>query len=855
MGTILIQGKQVGAHIYWHYELTIAQPAEVQAFVADAEEIAGLVAGEHYNIVKYPKSGSMLSLLWYPDFFDAPFPALKWGWTINCISRLVKHRSYSESLNAPILHRKELFLPLEHPRHDDYVALTRSAELLGLFENSRNIGFRLAWKSLINERGYYLEGHKFLPFSNEDGHFFSESSNDSNLNKIVRRHLTALSRHNLSAPMQALARFNFLDGKKSVFDYGCGKGDDIRNLQANNILTAGWDPYFLPDGPRQAADIVNLGFVINVIENLEERLEALKGAYFLAKELLVVSAMLYNQNSFKGQRLNDGVLTARSTFQKYFTQTELKEFIDDALTAESIPVGPGIFFVFKNTEAEQRFLLSRQRSKSNLLHLSKREEAAPRTAVRDKKQQDRLNAITSLKTLWLRLGRQPNKDEIEDIIQLNTTFGTLGKAIRFLLDETDSDLLNRAKHNRISDLLVYLSLYIFSQRKIYKNLDSIFQVDIKVFFGSYAKAIEQGRALLFSIADTQAIESACKIASQQGLGYYDEKHALHLPTQLVERLPPLLRVYIGCAAMLYGDIASADMIKIHIASGKLTLLRYDDFYGSPLPMLIERVKIKFRSLDFDFFSYGEEYEPSYLYLKSRYLNEESAGYAEQIEFDEKLKGLNLFNFDGYGAGPQQFRDSMAAARWQVDGMCLIRSKDIPDIDAACGRFFSYRMLIECGQTWQHTRIDNVPRQADSFTALHDLATNILDPVIDYYGAIHLTYAFSSAALAKKISGHIAPKLDQHASCELSRMKIHICSRLGAAVDFFIDDENMLEVAEWIAANTPFDRIYFYGIDKPVHVSCGPENKKEFIEMKISESGRLIPFKRKNNFSNKLFLNV
>ena len=846
MATISIQGKQVGAHFYWHHELTTAQPAEVQAWVADAEGLAGLVAGEHYNIVKYPKTGSTLSLLWYPDFFDVPFPALHWGWTIDCNKRLVKHRSYSGSMNPPILHRKELFLALDHPRHDDYVALTQGAELLGLFENSRNIGFRLAWETLVNERGYYLEGHKFLPFSNDDGCSTDKNKNNFDLDKIVRRHLTALTRYNLSAPMQALARFNFLDGKKSIFDYGCGKGDDIRNLQANNILVSGWDPHFLPDGQRQPADIVNLGFVINVIENLEERLDALKGAYFLAKELLVVSSMLYNQNSFKGQRLNDGVLTARSTFQKYFTQPELKEFIDNSLNVESIAVGPGIFFVFSNTEAEQRFLLSRQRSKSNLLHLSRRESrreiASPRTSVRDQKQQDRINAIAPLKELWFSLGRQPYKDEIEDIDQLIVTFGTVGRAIRFFLDETDSELLERATQNRINDLLVYFALYIFSQRKAYKNLDFNFQIDVKVFFGNYSQAIEKGRELLFKIADAQAIESACKIASQQGLGYYDEKNALHLPTQLVERLPPLLRVYIGCAAMLYGDIVSADMIKIHIGSGKLTLLRYDDFYGSPLPMLVERVKIKFRSLDFDFFSYGAEHEPTYLYLKSRYLNEESVGYPEQIEFDERLEGLDLFNFDEYGPRPQQFRDILSTARWQIDGMRLIRSQNIPNIDAACGRFLSYRMLIECGEAWGNTKIDNIPKQADTFTALHDLATHVLDPVIDYFGMIHLTYAFCSSALAKKIPGRIAPKLDQHASYELTRMKVPICPRLGAAVDFFVEDENMLEVAEWISVNTPFDRIYFYVVDKPIHVRYGTENKIEFIEMRVSKFGRLVPLK-------------
>ena len=111
----------------------------------------------------------------------------------------------------------------------------------------------------------------------------------------IARHLTALSRSNLSAPMQCLARHGFLDGIFSVFDYGCGKGDDIRNLTANAIPVSGWDPHYAADQPKQPADIVNLGFVINVIESYQERREALRGAYHLTQQVLVVSANDQNQ--------------------------------------------------------------------------------------------------------------------------------------------------------------------------------------------------------------------------------------------------------------------------------------------------------------------------------------------------------------------------------------------------------------------------------------------------------------------------------------------------------------------------------------------------------------------------------
>ena len=63
----------------------------------------------------------------------------------------------------------------------------------------------------------------------------------------------------------------------------------------------------------------------------------------------------------KFQQFGDGVVTSRNTFQKYFAQGELKEYIDSTLDVQSVAVGPGIFFVFKDTIEEQLFLSSRSK--------------------------------------------------------------------------------------------------------------------------------------------------------------------------------------------------------------------------------------------------------------------------------------------------------------------------------------------------------------------------------------------------------------------------------------------------------------------------------------------------------------
>ena len=80
----------------------------------------------------------------------------------------------------------------------------------------------------------------------------------------------------------------------SFFDYGCGLGDDLRGLSALGYSCSGWDPVHKKDEKKLNADVVNVGFVLNVIENPEERIEVLHEAYNLTKKLMVVTTLLTN---------------------------------------------------------------------------------------------------------------------------------------------------------------------------------------------------------------------------------------------------------------------------------------------------------------------------------------------------------------------------------------------------------------------------------------------------------------------------------------------------------------------------------------------------------------------------------
>ena len=75
----------------------------------------------------------------------------------------------------------------------------------------------------------------------------------------------------------------------TVLDYGCGRGEDVCLLRKDGLKAEGWGPHFRPEGPIKPADVVNLGYVLNVIENPAERTETLRKAHALALRTLVVA--------------------------------------------------------------------------------------------------------------------------------------------------------------------------------------------------------------------------------------------------------------------------------------------------------------------------------------------------------------------------------------------------------------------------------------------------------------------------------------------------------------------------------------------------------------------------------------
>ena len=80
-----------------------------------------------------------------------------------------------------------------------------------------------------------------------------------------------MRRDSLSRPIRLALLHEIVSSGVTVFDYGCGRGDDIDRLKRRGVDAKGWDPHHKPNVKQRPANVVNLGYVVNVVEDPIER--------------------------------------------------------------------------------------------------------------------------------------------------------------------------------------------------------------------------------------------------------------------------------------------------------------------------------------------------------------------------------------------------------------------------------------------------------------------------------------------------------------------------------------------------------------------------------------------------------
>ncbi|HEY8384215.1 MAG TPA: DNA phosphorothioation-associated putative methyltransferase [Microvirga sp.] len=445
----------------------------------------------------------------------------------------------------------------------------------------------------------------------------------------IPRHKTALSRTDLSRPLRGLLTDGLLAPGRTIMDYGCGRGGDTRRLRALGYDCVGWDPVHAPDGPRRPSDVVNLGYVVNVIERPVERVEALRAAWGLARQLLVVSARLVDEQAPGGSVVTyaDGLVTRIGTFQKFYEHAELKTWIDQALEVQSVAAAPGVFYAFRDPAERSSFLASRFR----------RVAAQPRLHAHEAAYASHRPLLDALAAFVAERGRLPERDELREYSDLEAALGSVSRAYRVLERVSGDQSWNAVREARSQDLLVFLGLSRFEGKHSLGALATAMQHDIKAFFGSFAEATRRANDLLFSLGRADERDAACR-ASPVGKAMPE---ALYVHLSALGELPPLLRLYEGCARTLTGTVPGANIVKLGLSAPKISYLSYPAFESDPHPSLASSTSIDLQTFRIRERSYVDRKNPPLLHRKEQFVSASHPSrekYARLTRLEEQ-KGL------------------------------------------------------------------------------------------------------------------------------------------------------------------------------------------------------------------------
>lgn len=152
-------GKLLPAHLYVHQSAEDELPALLRVIIFAAKQVVGEMP---YNISKVAMDGRTVSFLDYPNFDEHPHPTLLRSIRVYLPKASFSIRSYSDSRNPPILHRKDALVGKTYPYFEKFRHLTEQEEAAGLL-SAPDIGFQVLWENLLVSKGLCINDHELCP--------------------------------------------------------------------------------------------------------------------------------------------------------------------------------------------------------------------------------------------------------------------------------------------------------------------------------------------------------------------------------------------------------------------------------------------------------------------------------------------------------------------------------------------------------------------------------------------------------------------------------------------------------------------------------------------------------------------
>ena len=391
----------------------------------------------------------------------------------------------------------------------------------------------------------------------------------------------------------------------SVFDYGCGHGDDIRYLREHDVSASGWDPHYRPEDPVAAADVVNLGYVLNVIENPAERTDVLRKALSLARRVLV-AAVRVDRGPLSGEAFEDGRVTSRGGFQKVYTQAEFRAYIESVCSFKPAMAGLGVAYVFKDTALEREYLARASIGRPLF---------GRRFTIADFESSELGAEYLSLAR---KLARLPRPSEFPRFAALGERFGSPQRIRRLASAVLDPAAFESIRRQKREDFLIYYGAMRLQGLRVPRAslLPVETQADIRSVWPSYRAARAEGERFLFSMGDPEQTVSAVKAAPVGKLVV----GALYAHRSAEEQLSALNRLQLFAARQIVGD-PEYDVLKLSADGQKVSFLRYPGFDEDAHPGLQSSLVVYLPKADYSFRDFSRSENPPILHRKDALVDE------------------------------------------------------------------------------------------------------------------------------------------------------------------------------------------------------------------------------------------
>lgn len=417
------------------------------------------------------------------------------------------------------------------------------------------------------------------------------------INTRIERQRSALSRAALSVPARTSLLDEVITSAKTVLDYGCGRGGDVRRLLDLGVEAKGWDPYFRPDPLPRPADVVLCSYVINAIEDAAERAQVVCRAWELAQDCLVLGTRTPSDlGRLDGVgRLADGVVTRRHTFQRCFATPELTQWTSGLINERGVPAIPGVIYFFRDPSARVAFLARRHARRTGGLSAT-----------------DDISGLVQ----WLEeYGRAPTSDEDPALAAVARRGGlTIAKSA------VNPALCEAAGHRRKVDLLVVLAVEAFHGQRRIADLPVSLAADLRTFYKSFAEACRRADWLLWAVGDTDTRRRAIAGSHVGKL----TPSALYVHTRAESKLPALLRVYTVCGELVSGRPRDANLVKLHHDRSAVSFLTYPSFDRVAHPRLSESLTIDLQNLRAEWRDWSQKSNRPLLHRKEEFLAADDA---------------------------------------------------------------------------------------------------------------------------------------------------------------------------------------------------------------------------------------